>query len=595
LGRALESSVTDGAISVIRILSQDETHEAITFMLLNLVIHNFAIIDRLEVAFDAGFNVLTGETGAGKSIIMGAVGLLLGDRASPDLVRAGAEDATVEAFFDVADHVVFRQALQNHGFEGEDDLVIRRVVSRSGRSRAYLNGSLVTLSQLQPLAELLMSVCGQHAHQALLHREAHQSLLDQYGNITADVTAYRETFLSLQQVAAELEALAVAERERHQRIDFLAHQSAEIVAAKLSVNEEVELQAERRLLQHAEQLVTLSRGGYETLYGAEGAVCEQLGQLADELESVGQIDPQLAARAEVLRRSLYELEDVASELRSRADQVSFEPGRQEEVEERLAVIAQLKRKYAPTVEEILTFQQACEQELVQLEHVGETRDALQADQVRLTALLQEKGSRISALRGEAALRMEEQVMAELTDLAMPGTRFHVQLTASPEPTVAGFERVEFLIAPNQGEALLPLGKVASGGELSRILLALKQVAPEREEVPTLVFDEVDAGIGGVTASSVGRKLYDVSRAAQVVCVTHLPQVAAFADQHFRVTKSEVDGRTLTELNRLDDTARVEEMARMLGGARTTDLTLESARELISLSRAAGSGGGHDDP
>ena len=220
-------------------------------MLLNLVIHNFAIIDRLEVAFDAGFNVLTGETGAGKSIIMGAVGLLLGDRASPDLVRVGAEDATVEALFDVADHVVFRQALQNHGFEVEDDLVIRRVVSRSGRSRAYLNGSLVTLTQLQPLAELLMSVCGQHAHQALLHREAHQSLLDQYGNITADVTAYRETFLSLQQVAAELEALTVAERERHQRIEFLAHQSAEIAAAKLSLNEEEELQAERRLLQHA--------------------------------------------------------------------------------------------------------------------------------------------------------------------------------------------------------------------------------------------------------------------------------------------------------------------------------------------------------
>ncbi len=564
-------------------------------MLLNLIIHNFAIIDRLEVAFGAGFNVLTGETGAGKSIIMGAVGLLLGDRASPDLVRAGAEDATVEALFDIADHAVLRQTLSEHGFVVEDDLVIRRVVSRNGRSRAYLNGSLVTLTQLQPLAEMLMSVCGQHAHQTLLHREAHQSLLDQFGGITAEVSAYREMFHALQQVTAELEALTAAERERHQRIDFLAHQSAEIAAAQLSVSEEEELQAERRLLQHAEQLATLSRGGYDTLYGAEGAVCERLGQLADDLEAVGQIDPQLATHAEVLRRALYELEDVAGELRSRADQANFEPGRQEEVEERLATIARLKRKYAPSVEEVLAVQQACEQELSQLEHVGETRDVLQADQTRLTTLLQEQGSQISARRGAAAQRMEAQVMAELADLAMPGTRFHIQLTSLSEPAATGLERVEFLIAPNQGEALLPLGKVASGGELSRILLALKQVAPERDEVPTLVFDEVDAGIGGVTASSVGRKLYDVSRAAQVLCVTHLPQVAAFADQHFQVMKSEVEGRTLTALNRLDEEARVEEMARMLGGARTTDLTLENARELIALSRATGTSRGHDDP
>lgn len=563
-------------------------------MLLNLIIHNFAIIERLEVTFGAGFNVLTGETGAGKSIVMGAVGLLLGDRASPDLVRAGAEDASVEALFDIADQPTLRQALSEYGFAVEDDLVIRRVVSRNGRSRAYLNGSLVTLTQLQPLAEMLMSVCGQHAHQALLHREAHQRLLDQFGGLAEEVADYRETFLALQKVESELHTLEVAERERHQRIDFLAHQVDEIRTAELSVEEEEELQAERRLLQHAEQLASLSRGGYDTLYGAEGAVCERLGELADALESVNQIDPQLAAHADVLRRTLYELEDVASELRSRATEVDFEPGRQEEVEERLAAIARLKRKYAPSVAEILVVLATCEQELNQLEHVGETRDTLQGEQSRLSALLQEQGAQLSARRCEAARSMEARVMAELTDLAMPATRFHIQLSGLPEPAITGLERVEFQIAPNQGEALLPLGKVASGGELSRILLALKQVAPERDEVPSLVFDEVDAGIGGVTASAVGRKLYDVSRVAQVLCVTHLPQVAAFADQHFQVVKSEVDGRTLTELNRLDDDARVEEMARMLGGARTTALTLENARELIALSRAAGTGGGRDD-
>ncbi|MCK4507753.1 MAG: DNA repair protein RecN, partial [Desulfuromonadales bacterium] len=514
-------------------------------MLLNLIINNFAIIDRLEVEFGEGFNVLTGETGAGKSIIMGAVGLLLGDRASPDLVRSGAEEATVEALFDVAGHPVFRHALEEAGFPSADDLVLRRVVSRTGRSRAYINGSLVTLTQLQPLAEQLVSVCGQHEHQALLHRDAHLATLDLFGGFAVDVVAYRETYLALQRVAGELEKLSMADRERQQRIDFLRHQSQEIDAAQLVSGEEEDLAAERLLLQNAERLAKLSREGYETLYGSEGAVCEQLGHLADELLDVGKVDPQLAGHEEIVRHALYDLEDVAAQLRDHLSRMTFEPGRQEEVESRLDLLAKLKRKYAPGIEEVLAFKEVCDREIEALEHAGEKRDALQADESRLTAAVQDAGRRLTLQRRDAAKHLETQVAAELADLAMPGTRFHVALEPLQTPAASGLEKVEFLIAPNQGEALMPLGRVASGGELSRILLALKRVAPELAEVPSVIFDEVDAGIGGMTATAVGRKLYDVSRAAQVLCVTHLPQVAAFADRHFSVVKGEAAGRTQT--------------------------------------------------
>jgi len=552
-------------------------------MLLNLIINNFALIDRLEVEFGPGFNVLTGETGAGKSIIMGAVGLLLGDRASPDMVRSGAEEATVEALFDVAAHDVLARALGEAGFAVAEELILKRIISRAGRSRAYINGSLVTLAQLQPIAELLVSICGQHEHQSLLHRDAHLSLLDQFGGLSEETLAYREAYREWQRVTGELEALQAADRDRRQRIDFLRHQSAEIAEAGLDPAEEELLLAERLLLQNAERLAGLCNAGYQLLYDDEGAVCEKLGKLAEELSSVAQIDPQLGAHAEVLRRTLYEIEDVAMQLRDRSGSALFEPGRQEEVETRLALLARLKRKYAPTIEEILAFQKACDQEIELIEHAEETQESLRGEQTRLTGVIRELGAQLSTRRSESARLMEQQVMAELADLAMPGTRFQVDLSALPEPGGAGLERVEFLIAPNRGEVLLPLGKVASGGELSRILLSLKRVSPEVEGVPTMIFDEVDAGIGGVTATSVGRKLCEVSGSTQVLCVTHLPQVAAFADRHFSVKKGDREGRTLTSLTRLEGEERVIEMARMLGGAKVTGVTLENARELIASS------------
>jgi len=556
-------------------------------MLLTLSIANFAIIDRLEIEFGGGFNVLTGETGAGKSIVMDAIGLLLGDRANPELIRAGCDEATVEALFDLSGSPDVQALLSAAGVPADDDLVLRRLVSRGGRSRAYVNGSLVTLAELQPLAEKLVAVCGQHEHQALLGRDAHLPFIDRIGGHAAVLDEYRERYAAWHETGERLLQLASAERERAQRLDLLRYQAQEIADAQLHPGEDEELGAERLLLQNYERLSASVNAGYELLYAADGAVCERLGRLADELATLAGIDPALGQLAEVLRSALYTLEDAAGELRNHLGRISFEPGRLDEIEARLALLTGLKRKYGGSLAAVLAQQEAIAAEVHALEHVEETRSLLEAARCEQEAALLECGARLSKARQAVAERLSRAMQQELADLAMPGARFQVQLAALPEAGPNGLERGEFLLAPNRGEVLLPLARIASGGELSRILLALKRIAPESEQVPTLIFDEVDAGIGGVTATAVGEKLRGVSCGAQVLCVTHLPQVAAGADRHFRVSKREVDGRTVTTVELLAGEARVAEMARMLGGAQVTERTLAHARELIGTSPLGG--------
>jgi DNA repair protein RecN (Recombination protein N) len=552
-------------------------------MLLNLTITNFAIIDRLEVQFDEGFNVLTGETGAGKSIVLDAFGLLLGDRARPDLVRAGASEATVEALFDLTARDDIVQAFVASGFSVGDELVLRRVVQSGGRSRAYVNGSLATLAQLQPLSEQLVTVCGQHEHQTLLQRSVHLAVLDRFGSLDQELHNYRDSYLSMQKVAQQLESLEEAERDRQQRLDFLRHQAEEIAGAQLLPGEEEELLGERLLLQNAERLAAITRGGYEALYEGDGAVCETLGGLSSELQSVGEVDRELAALAEAVQRSLFELEDVSAQLRSYLGRITFEPDRLEAIEERLVVLTRLKRKYAPSVDEILSLQETFEREIAELENAQETRENLAEELLTLSTENNTLGKKLSEARKSAAKLLEAALLEEMAALAMPGASFEVSFSDLDKPGNEGLERVEFMVSSNPGEPLMPLAKVASGGELSRMMLALKRLAPEADSVPTVIFDEVDAGIGGAAATAVGRKLQAVSRVSQILCVTHLPQVAAFADHHHRVLKREVDGRTLTAMERLDGDERVQEMARMLGGATVTEQTLLHAKELISSS------------
>ena len=555
-------------------------------MLINLTIANFAIIDRLEVQFDEGFNVLTGETGAGKSIILDAFGLLLGDRARPDLVRAGASEATVEALFDLTGRDDILHAFTAAGFSVDDELVLRRIVQSGGRSRAYVNGNLVTLAQLQPLSELLVTVCGQHEHQSLLQRNVHLTVLDRFANLDEPLRLYRESYELMKKIAQQLECLEDAERERQQRLDFLRHQADEISSAQLLPGEEEELLAERLLLQNAERLAGVTRGGYEALYEGNGAVCEVLGGLVSELQSVGEIDPELAGLAETVQRSLFELEDVSTRLRSYLGRIAFEPNRLEVIEERLATLTRLKRKYAPAVEEILGLLVNFAQEIAELENTQETRDNLSEELVARSVESRALGETLSAARKKAAQALEVGLLEEMAALAMPGASFGVAFVELDSPGPDGHERVEFMVSSNPGEPLMPLAKVASGGELSRMMLALKRLAPEADRVPTVIFDEVDAGIGGAAATAVGRKLQVVSRTSQILCVTHLPQVAAFADHHHRVVKCELDGRTLTTMEHLGDDERAQEMARMLGGATVTEQTLLHAKELIATSSAS---------
>lgn len=552
-------------------------------MLVNLTITNFAIIDRLEVQFEEGFNVLTGETGAGKSIVLDAVGLLLGDRARPDLVRAGTAEATVEALFDLSGQDNIRRFFVDAGFMVESELVLKRVVQGGGRSRAYINGSLATLAQLQPLAERLVTVCGQHEHQGLLQRNVHLTILDGYGALDPQVQAYRRAYLAMQGVARKLSELEEAERERGQRLDFLQHQSAEIAAAGLSVEEEKELLAERLILQNAERLELIARSGYDSLYGSSGAVCEILAGLSTELQNVADIDDELASLAEVVQRNLFELEDTAAQLRSYLGRISFEPDRLEAIEDRLSLLTRLKRKYAPDIAAIISLKEDLDREIGELENVRVTRAGLAAELSNLSNETRTLGQALSRSRQATAQKMTVSLLAELNDLVMSGAQFEVDFYVLEDPGPDGLERVEFMASMNPGEPVKPLAKVASGGELSRLMLALKRLAPDAENIPTTIFDEVDAGIGGVAATAVGRKLRSVSCGSQILCVTHLPQVAAFADHHYRVTKQEVEGRTLAAMELIGGDDRVAEIARMLGGAQVSEQTLLHARELIATS------------
>jgi len=554
-------------------------------MLTELNIRNFATIDQLQVDFRSGFNVLTGETGAGKSIIIDAVGLLLGERARPELIRAGAEEAVVEAVIGLggADEVVRR--LRDEGFEVDDELLVRRIVSRSGKNRVYLNGALATLAQLQAVVAELVLIYGQHEQQQLQKPSAHLEMLDRYAGVDSELAACAAAYLELQRLREKLQSLEMAERDRQQRLELLSFQSRELAAADLKLGEDDELGLERQKLQHAGRLAEVCGGGYAELYDDEAAICGRLAALADAQDALAQVDPLFAELAAAVRQAQYSLEDIATRLRQYGEEVVFDPQRQQEVEERLAVLASLKRKYAPTVAEILQRQQQIDDELATLTDVEHARDRLLRDLAAAQASYDGAANALSQRRQKAAEQLSTAVGRELADLAMERARFEVRLEPLESPAAKGAERCLFHLSANPGEPPKPLNRIASGGELSRIMLAIRRAVPQPAGTATLIFDEVDAGIGGVAATRVGEKLHAVAQGLQVLCVTHLPQVAAFGNWHFRVEKHQDASATRTALVLLEEDARVKEMARMLGGAQVTERTLEHARELISSTTA----------
>jgi len=554
-------------------------------MLNELNIRNFATIDRLQVAFRAGFNVLTGETGAGKSIIIDAVGLLLGDRARPELIRAEADEATIEAIISLENAPEVMQRLVDEGFEATGELLIRRIISRSGKNRVYLNGALATLAQLQSVTSELVVIYGQHEQQQLQKPSAHLDMLDRYAGVDSELSACVETFSVVQHLRERMQALDLAERDRQQRLDLLSFQSQELAQASLRPGEDEELALERQRLLHAGRLAEVCAGGYAELYDGEEAICGRLATLAASQDALATIDPVFAELSAAVCQAQYNLEDVANRLRRYGDDVVFDPQRQSEIEERLALLAVLKRKYAPSLVEILQKQMEIDDELALLADVDVSRKALNRDLTVAEASFSAAVTVLSSRRQQAATELERAVGGELAGLAMERARFEVRLEPI-DAAAKGAERCLFHLSANPGEPPKPLNRIASGGELSRIMLAIRRAVPQSEGTATLIFDEVDAGIGGIAATRVGEKLHGVACGLQVLCVTHLPQVAAFADWHYRVEKQQDDTVTRTSLVLLGSEERVLEMARMLGGAQVTERTLAHARELVSVTAAA---------
>jgi DNA repair protein RecN (Recombination protein N) len=549
-------------------------------MLTDLTIKNVAIIDTLQITFKTGLTVLTGETGAGKSIIIDAVGLIMGSRASSDLIRSGEEEATVEALFDISAQPEMRHLLVEAGFDCEDELLIKRSLSRSGKNKIFINGGMATLALLSDIAPRLINIYGQHDSQTLLKTENHLRLLDAFAGLDTERLEFTRLFNRLVTVRESIDGLELEEREAERRLDLLSYQSEEIEKAELKAGEEEQLEELRKLLTSAEKLGSTSGEAFERLYGGDGAILGQLQRISGSIFELASIDHSLQELATSLEGAYLQLEDAAITLRDYSSRIEADPATLQQIDDRLDLICRLKKKYAPTVEDVLSYKAGIDAELEQLRGRQQNRAELETERGRLESELKKSGAELTTARARASAQLKKALEQEAHQLAMKGAIIAPALETLSEPRLTGFERVEFLFSPNPGEAPRPLARIASGGELSRLMLAIKQVLPD-SDVPTLVFDEVDSGIGGATSELVGRKLKNVAARQQVLCITHLPQVAVFADQQLRVEKLIADGRTTTRVLELDQVERISEVARMLAGATVTDSAMKHASEMLA--------------
>ncbi|MDH4161506.1 MAG: DNA repair protein RecN [Nitrospirota bacterium] len=561
-------------------------------MLKELNIKNFAIIDQLRVEFGPGLNVFTGETGAGKSIVVDALNLALGERASGDLIRTGAQEAVVEAAFELNSHAptAIGRILSEQGIEMNegDDLIVRRILAASGKNKVYINGSLANLATLAAIGAHLADIHGQHEHQSLLSLEQQMEMLDSFGNLLKLRSAFGELFIGLRTLREELSGLEAGEREKAQREDLLRYQVNEIEAARLKPGEDEELLAEQRVLANAEKLGGLAQAADQVLYSSEGSALAGLKRAITSIRDIVAIDPTLSPTLEMLESGKAQLEEAAREVATYADRVEFDPARLESIGDRLDLIQKLKKKYGATLAEIIAFGETAAAELEKIERSGEEMDRLRKEIAGLKDQITVKAAELTKKRAAAARELEKKVETELGHLGMKKTTFAVRIEQEAGDDTAdghkagprGADRIEFLISANPGEEPRSLAKIASGGELSRIMLALKTILVEGDPIPTLVFDEVDAGIGGAVAEEVGRKLKRIAGKRQVFCITHLAQIASMASSHYGVAKAVKKDRTSTEVRLLEQRERIDEVARMLGGKTITDATIKHAQEMI---------------
>ncbi len=561
-------------------------------MLVELRIRNFAIIEEAALEFGAGLNVLSGETGAGKTIILSALGLLLGGRASPDLIRAGQKEAVVEALFEIEGEVPGLAAAET----GKRELAVRRVIAEGGRSRVTIGGELATVQSLGRIGAALVQVYGQHEQQTLLRAESHREILDRYARLDDDLAAYRAAFERTGELRARLEDLGRRERERKDLLELARFRLTELDRAALSPGEDQALAAERVVLANASRLAAAASEAEALLYGAESAAVDAVAAAETRLVEAAALDAKLEEPLEMIRTARANLQEAARALSAYAGRIEADPARLEEIDSRLQELARLKRKYGGSIDSALETLARARTEIVELENVAESIAA--AERALALALddLAARAGQLTARRASAAIELKRKMETELKSLGMRSPGFEPRLSPLGNDEAAfshqgvalgaaGADVVEFHIAPNLGQPPMPLAKIASGGELSRVMLGLKRLEAQQRGVATMIFDEVDAGIGGEVASVVGRKLGQLARYHQILCVTHLAQIAAFAGTHFHVEKEERRGATRSRVAMLPEAARAEELARMLGGEASSEKFRRAAREL--LERAQG--------
>jgi DNA repair protein RecN (Recombination protein N) len=561
-------------------------------MLRELRIRNFAVIDEVALEFKPGLNIITGETGAGKSIILNAMALIAGQRGNTDMIRNREDEASVEALFESLPEELSHK-LSGAGFEADDEIIIKRIVSRSGKNRIYLNGSLAPRSVLDEIGDSLVHIYGQHEHETLLQPESHLALLDGFAELELSARAMQMSYKTLSAAWNELnEAKQSLEQKRREK-GLLEAQAEELARSRLKPGEEEELRAAKNVLAHSEKLYQGCREGEELLYEGDAALVGRLGKYSGRLRELAGVDQHLRPTVELLESSLAQLQEAAAQLRRYAERIHFDRGSLEQVEDRLAEIQRLKRKYGGSIEDILRLHEEIKTSLSNLEQGEGQIAALEKTFADARQDAWDAAEKISMARQRAAKRLKRDLERELKTLGIPETTFEVRFMTHDEKadmppffiagkklTERGMDQVEFYFSPNPGEPPKPLARIASGGELSRLMLALKALVLTSGEVPTLLFDEVDAGIGGRVAEIVGKKLKQVATRHQVLSVTHLPQIAALADAHYVVEKDVEQGRTFTRVKELSERDRVAEIARMLGGIKITDQARRHAEELL---------------
>ena len=566
-------------------------------MLRELHIKNLAIIDDASANFEKGLNVLTGETGAGKSIIIDALCLALGERASTEVIRSGEKEAVVEAFFDIPPKLLnssSRRFLQDLGINIENGIILKRILSAQGKNRAYINDSMVNVQTLSEISKGIIDVHGQYEYQSLLSPDHQFDMLDAYGGLfieRQEFTTIYETQTSLKQQITEL---MQKEKERAQRLDILRYQVNEIETADLKIGEEEELSEEVKILSSASLLTELANQAYESLYSSDSACLTSLSKILNSLKEISNIDVRAADAVKSAEEAIPLLEETAYFLRDYKDSLNFNPERLEEIQTRLELIKGLKKKYGGNIQEVLDYREKGLKELDELQHSEEKLETLNAELKKLKNILTEKAQHLSKQRKAVAKKIEQQVVSELSSLSMPDTRFSIQITQDAGDETAdgfkanskGIDKVEYLISPNIGEELKPLSKIASGGELSRVMLALKGILAKGDKIPVLIFDEIDAGIGGRAAETVGQKLKSLSSSHQIICITHLPQIASYADTHLKIEKKIKAKRTTVEVRKIEKDERTVEIARMLSGD-SSEVSIKHAKEMLKLKGRGG--------